>query len=145
MRETIDFAVFAPYTRYGTKQPICFVEISPPQDILRKGTRASADLQMRERFDKLQESCDVPTLYGFSFMGSMFSSYTWNVETSAASSRQRSSHKSTVTDSAPADWWRFDILTDSGRDTFLNVIQEIKKGFAQATQTLAEAAELNAA
>ncbi|KAJ7697441.1 hypothetical protein B0H17DRAFT_372580 [Mycena rosella] len=113
--------------RGNTKHPICFVEIKPAGHLHDLAARATADRQMRERFDHLVEGLIIPKLIGFSAIGSRFAVYEYNGASRELTPPEIPRDPRIVNDTAPAGRWAHDFLdAGDGEAKLLEVVQSIR-------------------
>ena len=109
------------------EHPVLFVEVKPSGHFQHISTRASADIQIRERFKVLFESVSVPKLYGISAMGTRICLYTMDKKNGELLPESIPDSSTRVTDTAPAERWGYDIMKPKGEDVLHGIIDEVKK------------------
>ena len=128
--DTLDFITSFLVTRQ--KVPFLFLEVKPASHVEAAASRAAADDHMRDIFLALSEA-QVPTLHGFSALGSRLCHYSLNTATGELSPHQIPKDPRFLTDTAPAAAWNLDILRDEGDMYFQNTVCQIKRDLDQHT------------
>ncbi|KAF8515596.1 hypothetical protein BDD12DRAFT_811098 [Trichophaea hybrida] len=116
------------------KHPVFFVEIKPAGHIHNVSPRASADKQMRERFEDLGDRVEIPILYGVSAIGNKLCFYKYTKATGDLEPELIPSNARRVIDTAPINRWDVDILTPQGEQRLLEVVGHVKGMCAQMRQ-----------
>ena len=122
--DTLDFITLFIVTRQ--KIPFLFLEIKSAGCIQYSGSRAAADDHMRDAFIDLAH-VEVPTLHGFSAMGSKLCHYSLNTATCELIPHQIPRDPRFIKDTAPAAAWNLDILCDEGVKQFSDTVGQIKR------------------
>ncbi|KAF7347064.1 RPN6-N domain-containing protein [Mycena venus] len=126
---SIDFTTFyiVCFIHGNTKHPISFIEIKPAGHIHEKAARATADRQMRERFDRPIEGLVIPKLIGLSAIGSRFAVYEYDKASKELSPPEIVRDPRIVNDTAPAERWAHDFLDAGvGEVKLLEVVRSIR-------------------
>ena len=124
-RDTIDFMTVFLVKRQ--KAPVFFLQVKPASHRQNLGTRTSADAEMRDRFSGLQELFPMPRLHAFSAMGNRLAHYKLICDNMELTPIEIPRNLRYVTDTAPADAWNIDVLTDDGIAQFMKVISDVKQ------------------
>jgi hypothetical protein len=123
---SIDFTTI--YIVRKRRCPVFFVEIKPFPHLDDMSSRAKADQQMRDRFVSIiGRNLVIPKLYGISAMGPRFSVYEYTMETNILLPPSIPRHPMYVTDVAPADRWKYELLEDSGEQKMRELVAEVKE------------------
>ena len=113
------------YKKFMT--PVFFVDIKPVFHLDDISTRAKADEQMREQFESIVgQNLVIPTLYGISAMGTRFSVYQYDKETSTVSPPSIPHDSKHLTDVAPVNRWNLDLLEKTGEEKFKEIAAEVR-------------------
>lgn len=108
------------------KHPVFFIEIKPAGHIHNVAPRASADKQMRERFEDLGDRVKIPILYGVSAIGTKLCFYKYTKETGDLEPELILGSARRVIDTAPINRWDVDILTPQGEQRLREVVGHVK-------------------
>jgi len=123
MRDALDFVV---YFRVDLHRiPVFFVEVETALAIANLSSRADADDQMRSRLRQLFDQ-SLTELHGISALGTRLCFYC--LDKAAESVTPPPIHRGAayVNDTAPADRWDADILTDDGYNRFMDVVEHVR-------------------
>ena len=104
--------------------PVFFVEIKTARTIQNLSARAAADDQMRLRLKQLFDQ-SLTELHGISALGTRVCFYCLNKSTESVTPPPIPHNTVYVNDTAPADRWDADILTDDGYDCFMNIVRHV--------------------
>jgi len=109
------------------KCPVFFIEIKPFPHLDEISTREKADQQMRDQFVTIiGRNLVIPKLYGISAMGTRFSIYEYIQNTNMLLPPSIARDAMYVTDVAPANRWKYEILEDDGEKTMRELVEEVK-------------------
>jgi hypothetical protein len=122
-RDAIDMTLL--YLIELKRYVVFFLEIKPAGHIKHMSTRASADAQMRQRYRRLFES-SAPTLHGASALGTQLCFYEFDHATRRIRPASIAEDPERMTDTAPAEWWDTDVLTEEGEGRLRSVALEVK-------------------
>ncbi|PWW77763.1 hypothetical protein C7212DRAFT_178104 [Tuber magnatum] len=106
--------------------PVFFVEVKSSGSLHHISSRREADLQMRERFERLFEDVEIETLYGVSTMGTKICIYQLDRASRRLDLDAIEGDARFVTDTAPAHRWNVDIMTPEGEEKLQEVVRDIK-------------------
>ena len=110
------------------KPPIFFVEIKTFVALNLGRARAAADDQMRTIFfDFSSDPLPPSKLIGISAMGTRFAVYEYTTNDHHLDPPRIIDHPDIVTDTAPKERWRDDIMEDSGEAKFKALVNEAKE------------------
>jgi hypothetical protein len=142
---SIDFCIQGQFFAFVVERfhhPILFIEVKPCTAIKYIGSRARADLLMRQRMDHLYENCLLPKLYGISAIGTLYAVYTIDTATGECIPHgiPRVTHS---TDTAPKTWWCNDLLTQEGQEKLCTIFQEVKQMTVEKERQLLADEEMN--
>jgi hypothetical protein len=124
-RDAVDFVFLL--LIYVNTSPVFIVEIKPPAEFSRNSKRREADSQMRQRFLDIAADLRIPVLYGVSAFGTKIMFYKYNKEANVLEPRRITPDPDTLTDTAPRDWWRWDLLEEEGAAMFRHIVEEVKR------------------
>ncbi|KAJ3387179.1 hypothetical protein HDU92_002055 [Lobulomyces angularis] len=126
-RKAIYFSI--EYFIYNTSgKPIMFLEMKKTRDIHNISERVDADEQMRERYTLLSKDVDIPILYGISAFGTRIAVYQFHKSSREVLPRELiPTDPSIVTDIAPIDGWKDDIIDEEGYNNFMIMVNEVKR------------------
>ncbi|THU94490.1 hypothetical protein K435DRAFT_156921 [Dendrothele bispora CBS 962.96] len=108
------------------KHPVFFIEIKPYPHLKNIGTRAAADIQMRESIEHLIGNLQIPTLYGLSCMGTRFAVYEYTAETRILEPEAIPRDRRLINDVAPETRWEYEMLETSGETRMKEIVQAVK-------------------
>ncbi|KAJ3213805.1 hypothetical protein HK099_007178 [Clydaea vesicula] len=109
-------------------KPIMFLEMKKTRDIHNISKRVDADEQMRERYTLLSKDVDIPILYGISAFGTRIAVYQFHKSSREVLPRELiPTDPSIVTDIAPIDGWKDDIIDEEGYNNFMIMVNEVKR------------------
>ncbi|KAF8059569.1 hypothetical protein FPV67DRAFT_1453790 [Lyophyllum atratum] len=113
-----------------------FVEIKPSYAYESASARASADSQMRERFDRFRETgaIHVDRLYGISALGSQICIYTYTTATQEITPPLIQQHPTYFIDVAPKERWSTDVMSHLG--------EQMVRGIAAQTRQMCAGMQL---
>jgi hypothetical protein len=114
--------------------PVMFIEVKPPTHLHSIAGRESAALQIKERFEELAEQTQIPKVYGVSAIGKNFACYCYDATSRTTTPAINKNLRSIIDDVAPIDRWSANIMEPEGRNTFLQVVGEVKE-MAQRLRT----------
>ncbi len=122
-RDGIDYAtIFVVQWKW---KPVFFIDIRVPAFFPGRNT---VDRQMRRRFREFDESIPVPTFYGVSAFGTRLSIYSYDKQKTKAIQPKYIPRKlNCFNDTAPENWWAFDILQPEGEAKLLEVVDYVKQ------------------
>ncbi|KIL60397.1 hypothetical protein M378DRAFT_168129 [Amanita muscaria Koide BX008] len=109
--------------------PVFIVEAKQPAEFIpsRNSKRQEADSQMRQRFLDVAADLRIPVLlHGVSAFGTKITFYRYNRDVSVLEPRRITADPETLADSAPGDWWRWDILEKEGAAKFRQIVEAVK-------------------
>ncbi|KIM78059.1 hypothetical protein PILCRDRAFT_11507 [Piloderma croceum F 1598] len=122
-RDALDFVV---YFRIDLHRiPVFFVEVKTALAIKNLSARADADDQMRLRLRQLFDQ-SLTELHGISALGTRLCFYCLDKNTESLTPRPIPQIAAYINDTAPADRWDADILTDDGFNRFMNIVEHVK-------------------
>jgi hypothetical protein len=104
---------------------VFFVEVKTALAIKNLSARADADDQMRLRLRQLFDQ-SLTELHGISTLGTRLCFYCLDKNTESLTPRPIPQNAAYVNDTAPADRWDADILTDDGFNRFMNIVEHVK-------------------
>ncbi len=104
------------------KVPVFILQIKPASHIHHTASREAADKQMREILIGLLSAVQLPTLHGFSALGSRLSHYKPNTSTSELSPKGTFREP----ECTPAHAWCMNVLQDEGERQFRGITQDVK-------------------
>ncbi|KAF9039712.1 hypothetical protein BDZ89DRAFT_1060853 [Hymenopellis radicata] len=110
--------------------PVFMVEIKPPADFYLSSKRQEADEQLRRQLIDLVPDLKIPVLHSVSAFGTKIAFYKYSRDTEP---RRITPHPETETDTAPREWWAFDILEEEGANKFRDVVNDVKEMCAQGS------------
>lgn len=108
------------------KVPVFFLDVKPASHLHHAANRAAADEQMRDTFRALYSQAHIPSLHGFSELGSSLSHYKLETETGELTPHQIARSPQCIVDTAPAAAWSLDILHDKGSMVFQGIVNQVK-------------------
>ncbi|KAF7974503.1 hypothetical protein HWV62_12070 [Athelia sp. TMB] len=123
-RDAADFVLLL--LVYVESSPVLIVEVKPPVEFSRPSKRQEADIQMRLRFLDAAAELQIPMLYGISAFGTKITFYKYNKSTNSLIPGIITPNLEGLTDTAPRDWWHWDILEEEGATRFRKIIEEVK-------------------
>ena len=106
--------------------PIFFVEVKPPTDMRYPSARERAAAQMKERFQDLSVILRIPKLYGISAFGRNIAYFSFDAQTMRVEPNIVGNTSEYLQDVAPINFWSNNIMSDAGREKFLEIVQEVK-------------------
>lgn len=124
----IDFAVT--HNAILLPIPIFFVEVKVPSALDNIAPRALADNQMRQRFTAILNAfhpIPLPALFGISTMGTRFCVYRYSTDTGHVTPPEIMPSPIYVTDTAPRERWRYDLMRRTGERQLKLVVDEVKQ------------------
>ncbi|KAF8633625.1 hypothetical protein AX17_004417 [Amanita inopinata Kibby_2008] len=121
--EVIDLVVFLRVDFHT--QPVFFIEIKTAVAIEHLSERAEADNQLRSRLEHLSNQ-SLSELHGLSALGTRLCFYCRDKSTESVTPPLIPRNDEYVNDTAPADRWNMDILTDDGYSAFMNIVERVK-------------------
>ncbi|KAI0327010.1 hypothetical protein GY45DRAFT_1328132 [Cubamyces sp. BRFM 1775] len=124
-RESIDFVVLL--LIYVEATPVFVVMIKPPADFRFISKRQEADDQLRRRLVDIGPDMKIPVLYGVSAFGSKIAFYKYDKAAKRIEPRSITPEPGMVADTAPREWWAYDILEEEGAKKFREVVEEVKE------------------
>jgi hypothetical protein len=107
--------------------PLFFIEVKPPGQLLYPSAREAAAVQIRDRFRDLAVSLRIPKLYGVSAFGRRIAYFSFNAETGKVEPPIVRNVTGNIEDVAPMHQWDTNIMEEDGRDKFLRVVAEVKE------------------
>lgn len=107
--------------------PVFIVEVKNPNEFRLASKREETDLQMRQCFRDCAEMLRIPVLHGISAFGTKITFYKYYGSTRRLEPRRITPDPDMVTDTAPREWWSFDILEESGANQFRQIVAEVKE------------------
>jgi hypothetical protein len=111
---------------YLDSSPVFIVEVKDPNDFRFASKREEADLQMRQRVRDCADMLCIPVLHGVSAFGTKIAFYKYHQATRRLQPRRIIPDPDVVTDTAPSEWWSYDILEEEGANRFRDVVDEVK-------------------
>ena len=111
-REAVDFVILL---------------VKPPADFRFISKRQEADLQLRKRFLDISPDMKVPVLHGVSAFGTKIAFYTYDCQTGRLEPGSIATDLHTLIDTAPKEWWQYDILEQEGADKFREIVAAVKQ------------------
>lgn len=122
-RDALDFVV---YFRIDLHRiPVFFVEVKTAQTIKNLSARTDADDQMRLRLRQLFDQ-GLTELHGISALGTRLCFYCLDKTTKSLTPPPIPRNDAYVNDTAPADRWDADILTDDGYNRFMYIVEHVR-------------------
>ncbi|KAF8530607.1 hypothetical protein BU17DRAFT_35918 [Hysterangium stoloniferum] len=106
--------------------PVFIVEVKQPSEFTRNSKRQEADSQMRQRFLDIASELLIPVLHGVSVYGTKMAFYKYNKGANVIEPRRITPNVETLTDTAPREWWCWDILEVEGAAKFRQIIEDVK-------------------
>ena len=122
-RDALDFVVYFRVELH--RIPVFFVEVKTAVTIMHTSARAGADDQIRDRLRQLFDQ-SLSELRGISALGTRLCFYTLDKSLESITPIAIPRNEAYVNDTAPADRWDVDILTDDGYNRFMEVCNEVK-------------------
>lgn len=122
-REAVDFVVYL--IIYAADIPVFFVKVKPGVAMRLLSARAAADEQMRGRIEELFDQ-SPSEIHGVSALGQKLCFYCYDKHTQTLTPQRIPRHPDIVTNTAPADRWDTDIITDEGFDRFMDIVEHVK-------------------
>ena len=126
MGQSIDFTTVFIVESSDTQTPIFYLEIKPPAHIDELSRREQADMQMRERVRDLLHGLRIPKLHGVSAIGTRLSFYHYDVATHVLEPPAIPRDPILINDTAPAERWGVDLLSDEGCERLVQLATEVK-------------------
>ncbi|KAJ3539693.1 hypothetical protein NM688_g6327 [Phlebia brevispora] len=123
-REAIDFVVL--FLIYVEATPVFIVVIRPPSDFRLPSKRQKADCQLRQCFLDIAYDLKIPVLHGVSAFGTKIALYSYHRDTKHLEPRGFTPDPDMMTDTAPREWWKYDILENEGAQRFREVVNDVK-------------------
>jgi hypothetical protein len=105
--------------------PVFFVEVKTALAIENLSARADADDQMRLRLRQLFDQ-SLTELHGVSALGTRLCFYCLDKNTESLTPPLIPRNAAYVNDTAPADRWDADVLTDNGYNRFMNIVDYVR-------------------
>jgi hypothetical protein len=104
---------------------VFFIEVKPGMAIRHLSVRAATDEQMRGRIEELFDQ-SPSEIHGVSAFGPKLCFYCYDKHTQTLTPQRIPRHPDIVTNTAPADRWDTDIMTDEGFDHFMGIVEHVK-------------------
>ena len=123
-KESVDFV--AVLIRIN-KIPVFMVEVKPPANFHLQSKRTDADEQLRRRLLETSVATKIPVLHGISAFGTKIAFYKYATDTELTEPRSITPEPGLETDTAPREWWAFDILEEEGAQKFRDVVENVKE------------------
>ncbi|KAF9784604.1 hypothetical protein BJ322DRAFT_1006903, partial [Thelephora terrestris] len=125
VREAVDFVglLFI----YPNATPVFIVEVKPPADFRLSSKRREADLRLRRCFLDITPDMEIPVLYGASAFGTKIAFYQYDKESGRLDPASIAPDTHLLIDTAPKEWWCYDIVEQAGADKFREIVGEVKK------------------
>ena len=123
-KESVDFV--AVLIRIN-KIPVFMVEVKPPANFHLQSKRTDADEQLRRRLLETSVATKIPVLHGISAFGTKIAFYKFDPDTRYLEPRGVAHDPDFVKDTAPEEWWAFDILEEEGAKKFQDVVENVKE------------------
>lgn len=124
-REAVDFVILL--LIYVNSTPVFVVEVEPPANFRFISKRQEADLQLRKRFLDISPDMKIPVLHGVSAFGTKIAFYTYDCQTGRLEPGSIATDLHTLIDTAPKEWWQYDILEQEGADKFRETVAAVKQ------------------
>jgi len=112
---------------YVNSTPVFVVEVKPPGNFPSFLKRQEADLQLRRHFLDISSDMKIPILHGVSAFGTKIAFYTYDSESRRLEPRSIASDPIVLVDTAPKEWWEYDILEQEGANKFREVVEAVKQ------------------
>ncbi|KAF8066874.1 hypothetical protein FPV67DRAFT_1496794 [Lyophyllum atratum] len=110
--------------------PVFILDVKPGSDTRDVGSRAAADHEMREKFERLVSELKIPKLYGLNAMGPRFAVYEFTANTGVLDpepqAMARHSRLDIGDDIAPASRWDYNLLESEGEEKMREVVKKVK-------------------
>ncbi|KAJ8482261.1 hypothetical protein ONZ45_g15011 [Pleurotus djamor] len=121
-RDTYDFVL----TVVIHSTPVFIVQVKPPSDFRFPSKRAGADTQLRERFLDSSPNLKIPVLHAVSAFGTKLAFYKYTKATTVTEPAKIQPYPELTTETAPAEWWCWDLLEAEGAAKFREIIDDVK-------------------
>jgi hypothetical protein len=122
---SVDFVVT--YVIALDERPVFFLEIKPAGHVNLISTRLAADKQMRDIFRSLYELSGTPKLHGISVMGQRLAFYSMEIDGGHIVPEEVPTTANFVVDTVPANRWELDIMTETGYQEFMTIVNDVKR------------------
>lgn len=103
------------------------VKIKPLDDLCHNSKRQEADLQLRRCILDLSTDLKLLVLHGLSVFGTKLAFYTYDKNTRRIQPRAVTPDPDILVDTAPKEWWSYDIVEEDGANKFREVAKEVKE------------------
>lgn len=123
--EAFDFVVLL--FIYVNTTPVFVVEVKPPADFRFSSKRQAADLQLRQCFLDISFDIKIPILHGVSAFGTKMVFYQYDRATQLLDPASIVRDHHVLNDTAPREWWCYDIVEQEGADKFREIVGNVKK------------------
>ena len=118
---------------YAEAMPVFIIEVKPPDDFRLPLKRQEADVQIRKRLIDVADDVNIPMLHGVSAFGTKIAFYKYTPDARSMEPRSITSEPGLEPDTAPREWWAFDILEEEGAQKFRNVVEEVKEKYGHVS------------
>ena len=125
--QSIDFTTIFIVEHALLQTPIFYLEVKPPAHINDMSKREQADNQMRDRVREFIEELQIPRLHGVSAIGVRVAFYEYDAATKILDPPLILRDPICVNDTAPAERWNTDVLSEYGFQLMVQVAAHVKE------------------
>ena len=123
--EAVNFVIL--FLIYINSTPVFVIEVKPPSDFCFISKRQEADLQLWKCFLDISPDMKIPILHGVSAFDTKIAFYTYDRQTGCLEPGSIATNLHTLIDTAPKEWWQYDILEQEGADKFREIVAAVKQ------------------